>query len=168
MLGCSISNRPSYSPSPPRLRRQHNPPDLQRPRAQDARLLVLGHEGRRRALVVGDLLVPVRLVVALAVVGGRVGVARRDHVVLVLVLLLALVLRRAPRLVLVGRLGLGLVVLIGVLVEGGLVVAAGGLATGSGFLERRWRRQNRTEARGRRRHRRSQTLYLDSSNYLLD
>jgi hypothetical protein len=64
----------------------------------------------------------VRLLVALAGVGGRVRVARRDDVVGILVL--ALELGRARRVV-VGGLGLRLVVLIGVLVEGGLVVAAG-------------------------------------------
>jgi hypothetical protein len=70
----------------------------------------------------------VRLVVALAVVGGGVGVARRDDVVGVLVL--AVLVGGAGRLVVVGRLGLGLVVLIGILVEGGLVVAAGGRLEG--------------------------------------
>lgn len=49
--------------------------DLQRAGAEDARLLVFGHEGRRGALVVGNLLVLVRLLVALACVGCRVGVA---------------------------------------------------------------------------------------------
>lgn len=116
-------------------RGKSGPPNLQRPRAQDARLLVLGHEGRRGALVVGDLLVLVRLVAALAVVSGRVGVARAaddDLVLLVLVVLravrLALVLGRAPRpFVLVGRLlRLRLVVLVRVLLEGGLVAAVGG------------------------------------------
>src|SRR4029434_1679182 len=82
-----------------------NPPDLQRPGAQDAGLLVLGHERGGGALVVGDLLVLVRLVVALAVVGGGVGVARRDDVVGVLVL--GVLVGGAGRLVVVGRLGLG-------------------------------------------------------------
>jgi len=62
------------------------------------------------------------------VVGGGVGVARRDDVVGVLVL--AVLVGGAGRLVVVGRLGLGLVVLIGILVEGGLVVAAGGRLEG--------------------------------------
>lgn len=62
-----------------------------------------------------------RLFVALAVVGGRVGVARGDDLVLGI---LTLVLWRAGSLVLVGGLGLGLVVLIGVLIERGLVAAA--------------------------------------------
>jgi hypothetical protein len=63
----------------------------------------------------------VRLVVALAVISGRVGIARRDDVVGILVL--ALQLRGARSIVILGRFRLGLVVLIGVLVEGGLVVA---------------------------------------------
>lgn len=58
-------------------------------------------------------------------VGGRIRVARRDDMVGVLVL--ALLLGSARRIVLVGGLRLRLVVLIGILVEGGLVVAAGGL-----------------------------------------
>lgn len=55
-------------------------------------------------------------------VGRRVRVARRDYVVLVLALLLG----RNRRVVVVARLGLRLVVLIGILVEGGLVVTACG------------------------------------------
>ena len=63
-----------------------------------------------------------RLVVALAVVGGSVGVARDDDVVLVALFTLLVGLARG--LVFVGRLRLRLVVLIGILVKGGLVVAA--------------------------------------------
>jgi hypothetical protein len=65
----------------------------------------------------------VRLLVALAVVGRSVRVARRDYVVLVLALLLG----RNRRVVVVARLRLRLVVLIGILVEGGLVVTACGV-----------------------------------------
>jgi len=64
----------------------------------------------------------VRLVVALAVVGGGIGVARDDDVVLVA--LLTLLVGLANGLVFIGRLWLRLVVLIGILVKGGLVVAA--------------------------------------------
>lgn len=55
-------------------------------------------------------------------VGGGVGVTRRDDVVGILVL--ALLLGGPSRIVVLGGLRLRLVVLIGVLVEGGLVVAA--------------------------------------------
>lgn len=72
-------------------------------------------------MVVGDLLVLVRLVVALAVISGRVGIPRRDDMIGILVL--ALKLRCTRSIVFLGRFRLGLVVLIGVLVEGGLVVA---------------------------------------------
>lgn len=120
MLFCVTVSQPCFLPLP-HLPQKNNPPDLQRARAQDAGLFVLGHKGGGGALVVGDLLVLVRLVVPLAGVGRRVGVARRDDVVLVLPGL-PLVLRRARRLVLVGRFRFRLVVLIGVLVEGGLVI----------------------------------------------
>lgn len=92
--------------------------DLQCACAENARLLVLGHEGRRGALVVGYLLVLVRLLIALALVGGRIRVARRDDVVG-----LPVVAFWPPGSVLVGVCGLdiGLVVLIGILLVGELL-----------------------------------------------
>lgn len=94
--------------------------DLERACAQDPRLLVLGHEGRRGALVVGYLLVLVRLLVALAMVGRRIGVARRDDMVVLAAVVAGAVL---PAAFLVGvcRFGLGLVVLIGVFLVGELL-----------------------------------------------
>ena len=89
-------------------------------------------------------------------ISGGVGIARRDDVVGILVL--ALQLRGARSIVILGRLGLGLVVLIGVLVEGGLVVARGRGWRLEGF-ERQTRRSDAlTEARDRRHHRRSPTF----------
>ena len=113
---------PSISRILPPPSPRNYPPDLQRARAQNTGALVLSHEGRCCALVVRNLLVLVRLVVALAVVGGGIGVARDDDVVLVA--LLTLLVGLANGLVFIGRLWLRLVVLIGILVKGGLVVAA--------------------------------------------
>ncbi len=62
-------------------------------------------------------------------VGGGVGVTRRDDVVGILVV--ALLFGGPSRIVVFSGLRLRLVVLIGVLVEGGLVVAVGGGLAGA-------------------------------------
>lgn len=93
-------------------------PDLQRPRAQNARLLVLGHEWGRHALVVRDPLVPVGLLTPLGLVRDGVGVAGHYHVVVFGVVVLG------SRLAFVFTLDycFGIIVVLElILLEGGLV-----------------------------------------------
>ena len=99
---------------------------MQGARAQDTCLFVLGHERRRTPLIVGDLLVLLRLVVALAVVSGGVGITRRDDLSMILAVLIVLALSNSPGVFSICRLGLRLIVLIGILIEGGLVTGGVG------------------------------------------
>lgn len=95
--------------------------------AEDTSFLVLGHVRCRGTLVVGNLLVLVGLLVALASVGGRVRVTRSDYVVIVFGLVDFVA--GSARYVVVRGLGFGLVVLIRVLIEGGLVTSGYVLAS---------------------------------------
>ena len=64
-----------------RVHSPSNPPDLQRPRPKNTRLLVICHERRRHPLVAGDLLVLVCLLASFAVIRGGIGVTRDDDMV---------------------------------------------------------------------------------------
>ena len=88
-------------------------PNLQSAGAEDARPLVLCHVGCRTALFCGDLLVFVRLVVALAGIGDGIGIATGDNVVFIVILRTSHVVVR--------RLGLRLIVIFGLFIEGGLI-----------------------------------------------
>lgn len=109
----------------PSATRRQDSPDLERSGAEDARALVLGHEGGGGALLVGDLLVLARRrrratgADAPSVVCSRVWVTGLDDLV-VLVAVDALAL--APNL-LVRIVVLGLVELLDLVLKGGLVVA---------------------------------------------
>lgn len=107
--------------------------DLQRARAQDARPLVLGHEGRGRPVLVRNPLVLVGLL-ALSLIRCRRGVARHHDVVLVR-----------------GIFSAGLVLLVTVLCGLGLVVVVDLIVFERGLVTGGWRlavtRQTREEGR---------------------
>jgi hypothetical protein len=67
-----------------------------------------------------------RLVVALAVVSGSVGVTRRDNLSMILAVLIVLALSNSPSVFSICRLRLRLIILIGILIEGGLVTEGAG------------------------------------------